>query len=340
MPATPIQFEGWDAVALESADARLIAIPRLGGKIASLSSLASGREFLWRDPTRPYRLQTYGDDFGNYDASGFDECFPSIGACPYPGFPWDGIEIPDHGELWCIPWNYELLEDETLYMHAHGIRFPYSFEKWITPAQNQAGFTLRYRISNHAPFPFTYLWSAHPLFAAEPGMRIIFPSQPQVRLTFALGDRVQGELLQEYTWPWLQAPNGIPLDYSLIGTPDLNANDKVYANAPPEGWCGLYQPQTGEYLALTFLPEQVPFVGVCINHGGWPFSGVRGYWVALEPCTGYPDRLDHAIEQAVHRILPAYGQAEWTIGLYLGQQNPGNDIVATLSRYKESELKS
>src|SRR5579862_4893411 len=109
----------------------MVILPEIGGKIASLRSEESGTEFLWQDDTRPYRPILYGDDFGNYDASGFDECFPTIGECRYPEFPWEGVTAPDHGELWCTPWRYDL-KDEAVRLYAHGVRFPYLFEKRIT----------------------------------------------------------------------------------------------------------------------------------------------------------------------------------------------------------------
>ncbi|MBX3062996.1 MAG: DUF5107 domain-containing protein [Anaerolineae bacterium] len=318
-------FRNWNALYLENAHVCVVVIPQLGGKIVSIQSRASGREFLWQDETRPYRSQRYGDEFGNYDISGFDECFPSIGACNYPDYPWADVAIPDHGELWCIPWQSELT-DSTIYVHAYGIHFPYHFEKWITLGSDAASFEISYRISNLSPFEFKYLWSAHPLFAAQEGMRIVLPSDPEVRFAFALGNRISGEFLQKYRWSMLPEPSGGLVDYSLIGSVALDANDKVYANAPAEGWCALHEPQSGDFLAILFSPEKTPFVGICIDHGGWPFEGIPGYWVALEPCTGCPDRLDQAIAGDEHKTLAGYGSAEWSLRVHLGQADSAETI--------------
>ena len=99
MTTATVDFQGWRALSLENDHTQMLVLPQLGGKIASIRSNVTGTEFLWQDPTRSYRSRIYGDEYGNYDASGFDECFPSIGACAYPGAPWDRIAIPDHGEL-------------------------------------------------------------------------------------------------------------------------------------------------------------------------------------------------------------------------------------------------
>ncbi|MBA3945892.1 MAG: DUF5107 domain-containing protein [Herpetosiphonaceae bacterium] len=336
---TATQLGAWPAVKLEDEHATLIILPELGGKIVSLRSKATATEFLWQDPTRPYRQPIYGDEFGNYDASGFDECFPTIAAAPYPNEPWAGIPVPDHGELWCTPWRYELMDDRSIYLHAYGVRFPYHFEKWISSAHTSAGgFTLRYRLTNLSPFPFKSLWSAHPLFRAEPGMQVLLPGTPPMRLSHVMGNRIGGVILNKYTWPWLPGPSGSQVDYSIIASPDLDANDKIYANTPAEGWCALWNPRNQEYVGFTLSPAEVPFVGVCINHGGWPPTGAKGFWVAIEPCTGWPDRLDEATKLGAHATLDRWNSIEWSLGLHLGQAIDVAEVGQHFRRYRASEL--
>jgi len=43
------------------------------------------------------------EDFGAYELRpvyGYDDCFPSVSACRYPGLTW---EVPDHGEVCWLP---------------------------------------------------------------------------------------------------------------------------------------------------------------------------------------------------------------------------------------------
>lgn len=334
---TTLDVQGRPALQLQNEHASLVVLPELGGKIVSLRSSISGTEFLWQDPSRPYRTPQYGDDFGNYDASGWDECFPSIGACAYPAAPWSGSVVPDHGELWSIPWHAEQADDTTLYLHTYGVRFPYHFEKWIRLVPDAAGFTLRYRVTNLSPFPFPHLWSAHPLFAAEEGMRILLPGTPNMRLQHVIGERgISGDVGDEYTWPWLPSLSGHAVDYREIGSPALDANDKVVLDAPPEGWCALYRPHSGEYVGLTFTPDEIPFVGICVNHGGWPFTGARGFWVAVEPCTGWPDRLDQAVPDGAVATLPAGQTVEWKLDLRIGHADTADDVGRQLVQRRVS----
>jgi hypothetical protein len=97
-------FEGQHAIILESTGARMVVLPRIGGKIASLVDTTTGEELLWRNRDRAYREPRYGDAWAAYDMSGWEDCLPTIAASPYPDWPWDGIALPEQGEVWALPW--------------------------------------------------------------------------------------------------------------------------------------------------------------------------------------------------------------------------------------------
>src|SRR5512143_3985768 len=84
-----------ETIRLTGYDLALQVIPQLGCKVSSLKW--NGREVLARNPRKSFRLAEYGAPFADYDASGFDKCFPTIGPCRYPAPPFMDIEVPDHG---------------------------------------------------------------------------------------------------------------------------------------------------------------------------------------------------------------------------------------------------
>jgi hypothetical protein len=167
-----IQEGQLEAIQMRGQDLVVSVIPALGGKISSIRWL--GKELLAHNPRKPFRPARYAAPYEDYDASGFDECLPTIGPCQYLEYPWEGAELPDHGEVWSLPWDCQI-EADGLYLRTQGIRMPYIFEKWITLPQPGV-MHIRYALTNLAPFPFRYLWSAHPLFAPQPGMRIYLPA--------------------------------------------------------------------------------------------------------------------------------------------------------------------
>ncbi|HUE75220.1 MAG TPA: DUF5107 domain-containing protein, partial [Chloroflexota bacterium] len=119
------------ALALESDAIRLVVLPTVSGKMISLVDHSTGREWLWRSPTRRLQPPRYASNFADWDISGFDECFPGIEEGPYPEFPWAGVEVPDHGEWWTLPWNSRV-DDGEIVLSLHGVRFPYQVEKRIS----------------------------------------------------------------------------------------------------------------------------------------------------------------------------------------------------------------
>ena len=65
-------------VVLNSGDLSLTLLPHLGGKIASIRL---GETELLQTPLLPYATRTRNMAFDEADASGWDECLPSVAAC-------------------------------------------------------------------------------------------------------------------------------------------------------------------------------------------------------------------------------------------------------------------
>jgi hypothetical protein len=227
--------------------------------------------------------------------------------------------MPDHGEVWSLPWDYELRED-SLVLRRQGIRIPYLFEKTIRIEPGRVRF--HYSLDNPTPFPIRYLWSAHPLIAPQPGMRIHLPEGVQVRVDWSKDGRL-GDLLSEHPWPNTLDCKGVPVDLSLILPAGAGLVDKLYTTRLEEGWCAVHDPEDGLYAAFVFSPQEVPYVGLSINLGGWPVdpSGQKpGYYnLGLEPCTGYPDRLDIAVERGDCPTLAPMQTATWDVQLRVGK---------------------
>ena len=62
-----------------------------------------GRQWLWKSDIIPFAPPQEGTSYvETADSGGFDECFPTVGACRIPGWVrgWGGVELPDHGEVW------------------------------------------------------------------------------------------------------------------------------------------------------------------------------------------------------------------------------------------------
>lgn len=282
----------------------LVALPELGGKIASLRH--AGVELL-QAPLRPYATRTQTMGFDQSDASGFDECLPSVAACELP----DGTPIPDHGELWRLQCDAEQPEANELRLTATCSVLPLRMTRRLTLNDN----TLRvdYRLENIGNNDLPYLWSAHPLFAVDEGDVVQLPaSVTRVRLEGSAQQRL-GSKGSEHSWPLAELPSGGKADLSRAGKPGDGIGDKLSAPAPREGWAAIDRRQHGLRVRVEFDPQRTPYLGLWLCYGGWPEGQLaRQQCVALEPCTAPCDSLAEAMEKGWARQLsPGQSDSWW-----------------------------
>jgi hypothetical protein len=317
-----ITYRGFEAFMLENGLVRCVVVPALGGKIASLVHLPTMREWMWRNPHLEARQPDYGASYvQKHDLGGFDECFPSVAATAYPVYPWEGTQIPDHGELWALPWKAETFCDGArleVRLVVHGVRFPYRFERTLLMDQGESGLRLAYSVANLSPFKFPFIWCAHPLFAATPGMKIVAPLRDLT--VYSSKDMRFGALGRVVTWPLVSDVEGRTWDLGAL--PDANADMavKLYGRSPTQGYVALQDIVQGGELRLQFDPSEVTHMGLWLNYGGW--SGAPGapayYNVGIEPAIGAQDDLALAVKHYDdHGELPPNGRQAWQVDLLL-----------------------
>lgn len=314
MKIEAITHQGLPALALSDEKLRVVVIPGWGGKIASLYDRQRQREWLHTNPHFKFELPTYAADYiGLYDVGGFDECFPNIGAGRYPAWPWQDVDLPDHGEVWSLPWAVRQ-EENGLTLAVHGVRLPYRLEKRLSLADGCL--RLAYRAANPTPFALPFVWSSHPLLDVQPGMRLEVPARSarvdSRSAKFAKLTGVEpGEII---SWPRIGE-----LDLSSIPGAEAGMAAKLVARELSEGCTALIDPQAGARFEFRFDPALVPQVGLWLNYGGW--SGKAGappyYNIGFEPCIGGRDRLDLAMEAGEYGLLPAESALDWWLEIRL-----------------------
>ena len=308
-------FKGLRAWALASDRLRVTILPDLGAKMASLVYLPTGRELLFqRDDWPELKLAPYGADFGDYDVSGFDDMFPTIDVFHYPDGSWEGTRLPDHGEVWALPWRIAV-EGDTLVAVVHGRRLPYRLEKRLRLVGDSAVRT-DYRVDNLSGEDLLVMWAAHPLCACNESTRIIMP--PGV--TRVVNTSGASQRFPRYgataPWPTMTTRDGETYHLDRIGSASLGRSEKYWVDGPlPAGWAALHHADTNEALGFAWPEETVPYLGVWVTEGG--YQGL--YHVALEPGTAAMDRPDTGRQWGRGSAIPANGRLEWHLILAAGQ---------------------
>lgn len=86
--------------------------------------------------------------------SGWEDCLPTIAASTYPGWPWEGIALPEQGEVWALPWDARIT-GVGVDLQVRGERLPYRFEKSVAVVGSRV--LLHHRLTNLSPFPLRYM---------------------------------------------------------------------------------------------------------------------------------------------------------------------------------------
>jgi galactose mutarotase-like enzyme len=282
-------------------------LPALGGKIASIRFLPDDHELL-QAPLAPCVPRTMTMGFEESDASGFDECLPSVAACAIDS-PGGTAHIPDHGDFWRLVWEHQQNGNE-ISMAATGVSLPLRFERRLQ--LDGATLAIEYRVSNLSDVPVPYAWSAHPLFAVEPGDRVVLPqSVKHVTVEGSAGGRL-GAKHTRHPWPETLSTAGEPIDLSRTGSSEDSTGDKLFAPSPPAGWAAIERVRHGLSIKVHFDPKQTPWLGLWLCYGGWPEGKAhRQQCVAIEPCTAPVDSLAEAMRDASARTLSPGESNDW-----------------------------
>ncbi|MFA9462692.1 MAG: hypothetical protein ACERKN_00210 [Velocimicrobium sp.] len=295
------QYKNMKSVVMENSRLKITIIPESGSKIQSIYDKCLKKEYLIQNPAKTFIKSDYGSYFGDGDVSGFDEIFPSIESCYYPSWPWKGNVVPDHGEVWALPWEYEM-ENDTIKMSVHGVRFPYIMEKGIVFDQENS-LKISYKVRNCSDFDFYFSWAPHILFDCEKDTTIVLPkSVSQIISTCSVENKLGG-FGSIHSWPTTKIKGDI-YDISKIYPKYAGKCEKYYAMGQvKEGCCSL--DSNKNTITLSYPVEQVPYLGV------WEGILNNNYVVALEPCTGDLDFLDTAFQWKRVSILHGNSEYKW-----------------------------
>lgn len=298
-------------VTIEGEQLRADVWPQFGGKVSSVVDKADGFELLFNYPAELPAGPQYDLPYGAAWSAGWDECFPSVGRSKYVGHPYDGVAVPDHGELWGLP-TTSVPARGGITTVWHGLRFGYRLTRKIS--LEGPTLTADYTLINLAPFEFDFIWAQHALLAMTPA---------EIDLSLGTDDKAGR------AWRWSHDADGTdiqtPFTWPMAGEGlDLSRPDQLPAR---QGWKAfslspIDRPVTVRYPARRRLlrveyesSDALPaYWGLWVNTGGW--AGHRHF--ALEPGTGRYDHLDRAMTDHSAGRLPPSGRLDWSVRWTVG----------------------
>lgn len=304
-------YKGVESIVIENDYLRAEFLPVYGSKMASLINKKTGREFLFQqENTKSLKIPSYGAAFNLYDSSGFDECFPSIDATMYPEGKYRGVEIPDHGEVWALPWNLKIdKENEILEFEVNSPKLPYKLTKKIKLNKNkiESDYTV-YNLNKDEELKF--IWTPHLLIKCDENMKINVPDILKTIMSVEKSTEHLGDWGTIHNYPVIESVKTLSdIDMSKVEPVTANNCEKFYFLEKMQGdaTCGVECLLTGEKMTYKYDTEMIPYLGVWKTQGGY-----RGdYNIALEPCTGVYDDLYVANSIGKVKSIAAGGKADW-----------------------------
>jgi len=272
-----VNWKNLSGVRLENEYLRIVILPCLGGKLASVYCKKKDFEIAAQNNQKEYGIPYIDADFYDYDAAGMDDMFPNIVGSQIR-YRNQELKYPDHGEIWSSHFAYHI-EGDTVHLNYESERFHYRYKKTISLHGNKV--KIDYDIENQSEEPLPCIWAFHGLVQYEEDLELLFAEDvntfENVLLSSELGD--VGRRVS-------QSDGG----YHFSGVPHKESGTmvKYYADHKLEkGFCGYRYPTQEVECLLEYDAQILPYLGVWITAGGY-----RGdYNCALEPANGYYDDI-------------------------------------------------
>ncbi|TLS48330.1 DUF5107 domain-containing protein [Paenibacillus antri] len=213
-----------------------------------------------------------------------------------------GEAMPDHGEIWSLPWEYEVRREADEATVKLWVETPVSacrVEKTIRLRSGEAKLRFSHRLTNVGRGELPYLWKLHAAVKADEHGRIDVGAGRAYLEDF--GPPRTGKTGVGYDWPFAAGEDGTRHDMRLCLPASSAVNEFQYLTELTGGWCVYTDTASGIGLGLAFDPEAFPSCWLFATYGGW-----RGLsTVVLEPCTGTPISVTDGVAAGTHRTLAA-----------------------------------
>lgn len=289
---------GHTVVTMENELLQAVILPEFGAKIWQITYKPRRMPLLWHHPRLvPAKVPPracYDDHF----FGGWDELYPN-------DMPetLNGKEVPDHGELWGVPWSYaieRLSEREaTIRLWVDTVVCASRMEKRITLRDGEAKLRFRHRLANTGEADIPFLWKLHVALAVGEACRIDLGARNMFMDIY--GNPRNGRTQVEYEWPFLAGPGGAIYDMRPTLLKSARVKELQYATEMAAGWCAFTHTKERVGFGLAFDLDALPSCWVFGSYGGWRDLET----VILEPCTGYPMYVNDGVELGTHRVLKA-----------------------------------
>jgi len=292
-------IDGTPIVRVQNDFLQVDVAPGVGGRIVNLLEKSSNHQFLWHNPALKLEKLEPGAAYDPNFYGAIDELIPNDISEVI-----NGIDCPDHGELWTAALDYRV-DGETLVLAGALPMFGLRYERRMTMAADGPSLHFDYRIENISGARREFLWKLHSALEINAGDRFVCPARAAV-----VGDPEYSRWSrsQPFEWPDIEGKRAdiVPekdgtMDFLYLY--DLERGQIAWENA--DG-------------SLTFVYEfdlnVFPYAWLFASFGGFDDH----YMAILEPCTTMPISVNQAARLGQCSVLEAGDTLKTRVSIYAG----------------------
>ena len=281
--------------------------PDGGGKFVSIFNKKLQYEFLWRNQQLDLKTYGAGTEYDPVFYGGVDELLPN----DIPETV-DGMDFPDHGELWSTPLKVEQISNGIILQATLPIS-KLNYQKTIRLDPIAPLIHTDYLIRNDSTFPVKFLWKLHAALKINKGDRILCNA--------GKGQIVDPEFsrfkqTEPFPWPEIEA-----IEASIIPE-KTGLMDFFYLYDLQQGEVGWENAEHAFYFGYRFDKKVFPYVWIFASYGGF----LNHYTAILEPCTTMPISVNDAAELGQTMILQPGETISTTVTIVAGSIHDKNSF--------------
>lgn len=286
---TDWSYRGLQVVRLENEIMRLDVLPELGAKVWNMVHKPCDRNILWHNPRVPPARQPFGAHFDDVWSGGWDELVPN----DVPSEVLFGDMLPDHGEVWSQPSEWEVLEagadSAAVRFVNYGRVYATRFEKTILLSANASCCRVQYRYANLGATAIDFLWNIHPALNISPDAHLDIPAKRAITDEWSTSFCEGGT---EFEWPYLMDRSGRRIDLRVVPPQGSLADIHLYMPDIEAGWYAVTDTAAKIGFGIAFPTDVFAHLWLFRPTGGW-----RGlYTQIVEISNGLSTKLDVARE--------------------------------------------
>lgn len=305
---TNYSYKGLRVAVLENEWLRISVLIDKGTDIFEFLYKPKDIDFMWLSPlgintpskfvsTIPFK----DGNFMDFYEGGWQEIIPNFGN----GGNYKGAEEGLHGEICLIPWDFQVIEDNSdiisVKFMVRTYRTPFYLEKVLTLKKDDPKLYIDEKLKNEGYSDIQLMWTHHPTLGGIFLDDSVVIDLPESQIKYVLYPGKEGKYyeVKQTKWPSFKGYNGQVQDFSRSPTLVRNSPLDEVCIKPSQGWYAITNTDKGVGIGMSWDLELFSFIWLWRMYGKGmvtaPWWG-RVSCMALEPCSSFsPVGLEGAI---------------------------------------------